>query len=149
MKLTGIDVFDSTIQRTNLWLKEFMQELNWSDHRKTYEAFRCVLHTVRDLMPVIDAIRFSQELPMLIRGFYFEGWEPSGKPLPIRNRSEFVFLLSRSLARDGDRSSDAEVVARGVFRLLERKVNDGEIDDIRHLMPPAILDLWPPASQAA
>src|SRR6185295_18634048 len=84
MKLTGLDVFDSTIQRTNVWLKELMQELNWSDHRETYLAFRCVLHTVRDQLPVGEAIQLGEQLPMLIRGFYFEHWEPAGKRLPLR-----------------------------------------------------------------
>jgi uncharacterized protein (DUF2267 family) len=149
MKLTGLDVFDSTIQRTNTWLKELMKELNWSDNRKTYLALRCVLHDVRDHVPVNDAIRFGEQLPMLIRGFYFESWEPVGKPLPLGTRKDFLSSLSASMAHDGDNSSDPEVVARAVFRLLDRKVTEGEILDVQHLMPLAVLDLWPPRLRAA
>jgi len=148
MKWTGLDVFDSTIQRTNTWLKELMMELNWSDHRKTYLALRCVLHSLRDHLP-IDAITFGEQLPMLICGFYFDGWEVVGKPLPLGTRNDFLSFLSNSLARNGDDSSDPEVVARAVFRLLDRKVTDGEIKDIHHLMPLAVLDLWPPRLRAA
>jgi len=149
MKLTGLDVFDSTIQRTNMWLKDLMQELNWSDHRRTYLAFRCVLHAVRDHLSVNDAISFGDRLPMLIRGFYFENWDPEDKPLPLRSRDDFLSNLSSLMIRDGDRTSNAELVARGVFRLLERKVTEGEIEDVQHLMPGAVLDLWPPTLRAA
>jgi uncharacterized protein (DUF2267 family) len=149
MKLTGLDVFDSTIQRTNAWLKELMQELNWSDHRKTYLAFRAVLHSLRDHLPVNDAISFGQQLPMLIRGFYFDGWNLTGKPLPLGTRNDFLSVISKSLAVDGDSTSNPEIVARAVFRLLDRKVTDGEIEDVQHLMPAALFDLWPPGLRAA
>jgi uncharacterized protein (DUF2267 family) len=149
MKLTGLDVFDSTIQRTNVWLKELIQELNWTDQRRAYLAFRSVLHTVRDVLPVNDAIRFGDQLPLLIRGFYFERWNPSHKPPALHNRSEFLSLLSSCLAANDNETFDAEVVARGVFRLLDKKVSEGEIEEVQHLLPPAVLDLWPPSLRAA
>jgi len=149
MKLTGLDVFDSTIQRTNTWLKELMLELNLSDHRKTYLAFRSVLHTLRDYLPESDAIYLGEQLPMLIRGLYFEHWDPQGKPLPLRSRADFSAALSKTIAREGDTALDAEKVARAVFRLLDRKTTDGEIQDIQHIIPPALLDLWPPSLRAA
>ena len=149
MKFTGLEVFDSTIQRTNGWLKELMFELNWSDRRKTYLAFRCVLHTLRDHLSVKDAVYLGEQLPMLIRGFYFEHWLPAGKPLHLRSRDEFLSICATYLARDGEPASNAEVVTRAVFRLLERKSTEGEIDDIRHILPKGLLDLWPPALRAA
>jgi uncharacterized protein (DUF2267 family) len=149
MVLTGLNVFDSTIHRTNSWLKELMQELNWSDYKRTYLAFRCVLHTLRDHLPVNDAVYFGEQLPMLIRGFYFEGWEPAGKPLPLRSRNDFMVVLTANLDRLGNTAAAPEVVARAVFRLLDRKVTDGEIEDVHHLVPGAVMDLWPPTLRAA
>jgi uncharacterized protein (DUF2267 family) len=149
MKLTGLDVFDSTIQRTNAWLKELMHELNWCDQRKTYLAFRCVLQTLRDRLPISDAIRFGEQLPILIRGFYFESWEIAGKPFPLPTRNDFLSALSEGLSRTIENTPDPETIARAVFRLLDRKISDGEIEDIHHLMPPAVVDLWPQISRAA
>jgi uncharacterized protein (DUF2267 family) len=152
MKLTGLDVFDSTIQRTNNWLKELMLELNSSDHRKTYLTFRSVLHALRDHLSDSDAIYVGEQLPMLIRGLYFEHWDPEGKPLPLRNRNDFFRIVAQYMARDGDSSSsasNAETASRAVFRLLDRKANDGEIEDVQPVMPPILLDLWPPSLRAA
>jgi uncharacterized protein (DUF2267 family) len=86
---------------------------------------------------------------MLVRGFYYDGWNSAGTPVPLRNRNDFLSELAKSMESHGDRASNPEIVARAVFRLLERKVNEGEIDDIQHLMPGALLDLWPPSLRAA
>src|SRR5215472_7766961 len=145
MKLTGMDVFDSTIQRTNNWLKELMLELNSTDHRKTYLVFRSVLHALRDHLSAGDAIYLGEQLPMLIRGLYFEHWDPQGKPLPLRTRNDFFHVVAQYMARDGDSSSNAETAARAVFRLLDRKETDGEMEDVQHVIPPMLLDLWPPS----
>jgi uncharacterized protein (DUF2267 family) len=149
MKLTGLDVFDSTIQRTNNWLKELMLELNSSDYRKTYLTFRSVLHALRDHLSESDAIYLGEQLPMLIRGLYFEHWDPQGKPLPLRTRNDFFHVVAQYMARDGDSSSNAETAARAVFRLLDRKETDGEVEDVQHVIPPMLLDLWPPSLRAA
>ena len=149
MKFTGFEVFDDTIQRTNTWLKDLMQELNWSDRRKTYVVFRCVLHALRDHLSVRDAVYVGEQLPMLIRGAYYEHWDPSGKPLPLRSREEFFSGLAGSLARDGEKVASAETVTRAVFRLLDRKATEGEIADLQAILPPAVTDLWPPALRAA
>jgi len=148
MKLTGLEVWDSSIQRTNTWLKELMQELNSGDHRKTYQILRSVMHALRDHLPLEDAIYLGEQLPMLIRGMYFEHWNVTGKPLPLRSRNDFFTVVSHYMARDGE-TSNAETGTRAVFRLLDRKATDGEIPDLHHVIPGILLDLWPPTLRAA
>ena len=149
MKLTGLEVFDLTIQRTNNWLKDLMQELNWTDRRNTYLVFRCALHALRDHMPVSEAVFLGEQLPMLLRGAYFEHWNPSGKPEKLNSQADFFDTLSIYLARDGESTSGAEAVMRALFRFLERKAADGEIEDIQSLLPRVLHDLWPSTLRAA
>jgi uncharacterized protein (DUF2267 family) len=149
MRFTGFEIFDETIQRTNNWLKELMQELNWSDRRQTYVVFRCVLHSLRDHLSVSDAVYVGEQLPMLIRGAYFEHWNPAGKPMALRSRDEFFSGLAGSLARNGEKEASAETVTRAVFRLLDRKATEGEIANLQGVLPPAVTDLWSPALRAA
>src|SRR5258706_8637756 len=118
MKWTGLEVFDLTIQRTNSWLRDLMQELNWSDRRKTYHALRCALHALRDHLPVNEAVFLGEQLPMLLRGAYFEQWNPERKPEKLNSREDFSSTLSIYLARDGESTAAAEAVMRAVFRLL-------------------------------
>jgi uncharacterized protein (DUF2267 family) len=148
MKLTGLEIWDASIQRTNVWLKELMQELNCTDHRKTYLTLRSVLHTLRDHLPINDAVYLGEQLPMLIRGMYFEHWNVTNEPIPLRHRNDFFTAVSHSMARDGE-TLNAETGTRAVFRLLDRKATDGEIEDLQHVIPVILLDLWPPRLRAA
>ena len=148
MKLTGLEVWDASIQRTNLWLKELMQELNSADHRNTYLTLRSVLHALRDHLPIGEAIYVGEQLPMLIRGMYFEHWNLTGMPLPLRSRNDFFTAVSHDMAREGE-TSNAEAGIRAVLRLLDRKATHGEIEDLHHVIPLILLDLWPPRLRAA
>jgi uncharacterized protein (DUF2267 family) len=87
MSATGLDVFDRTLQATNIWLDDIMQELGWSDRHRAYHALRAVLHALRDRLPVDDAAHFAAQLPMLIRGLFYEGWRPAAVPVNERRRA--------------------------------------------------------------
>ena len=125
-----------------------MQELNSTDYKKTYLILRSVLHTLRDHLPIDEAVYLGEQLPMLIRGMYFEHWNVAKEPLALRNRNDFFTAVSHSMARDGE-VSNVETSARAVFRLLDRKATDGEIDDLQRVIPDILLDLWPPRLRAA
>jgi uncharacterized protein (DUF2267 family) len=85
--------------------------------------------------------QLAAQLPMLVRGFYYEGWDPTGKPLKDRHREDFLARIESEFRRD--EAIDPEQVARAVFALLARKVSEGEIEDVRHVLPAEIRKLWP------
>lgn len=73
MSITGLDVFDKSLNKTNEWLQDLMDELNFSQRKQAYQALRATLQTLRDRMIVEEAAHLGAQLPMLIRGFYYEG----------------------------------------------------------------------------
>ena len=77
MSMTGLEVFDTTVHKTNHWLNDAMHELHWQDKRKAYQAMRYTLHALRDRLTVEESAQLSAQFPMLIRGFYYEGWDPT------------------------------------------------------------------------
>jgi uncharacterized protein (DUF2267 family) len=141
MSATGLEVFDITLHKTNSWLKELMLELHWHDRRKAYLAMRATLHSLRDRLTVEEVAQLAAQLPMLIRGFYYEGWDPTGKPLKIRDKEEFLGLVEHELR--GNELIDPERVARAVFKVLSDRVTEGEIEGVKHLLPAEIRELWP------
>ncbi len=141
MSATGLEAFDTTLQKTNVWLNDVMQELGWDDERpRAYLALRTVLHALRDQLTVEAAMHLGAQLPMLIRGFYYEGWTLSDKPLKERHKEEF--LAHSKHAFRSDERMDPEQIARGVFRVLARRISEGEIEDIKHLLPAELRELW-------
>lgn len=145
MSMTGLEVFDTTIHKTHTWLKEIMEELNSEDRHQAYLALRAVLHTLRDRLTVEEAAQLGAQLPMLIRGFYYEGWKPASTPLKERRKEEFlghIFDYFKTTAAF-DPDINPEQVTRVVFKVLDRRVTAGEIEDIKHILPPELRELWP------
>jgi uncharacterized protein (DUF2267 family) len=147
MSATGLDVFDTTVQKTNLWLNELMQVAGWPQRHTAYLAFRATLHALRDRLTVDEAAQLGAQLPMLVRGFYYEGWDPSGKPLRERHREQFLARIEQELR--GNDVLDPELVARAVFTVLAQRVTEGEIEDVKHILPEPIRALWPSATVQA
>jgi uncharacterized protein (DUF2267 family) len=122
MSATGLEVFDTTVQKNNTWLKDLM-EVTDGDRPKACQALRAVLHALHDRLTVEEAAEFAAQLPMLIRGIYYEGRDPTGKPVKERKREQFLARIRRHIKSDGD--ANAEVLARAVFSLLAKHITGG------------------------
>jgi len=141
MSVTSLDVFDTTIHKTNAWLNELGQELGSDDRHAAYLALRATLHALRDRITVEEVAQLGAQLPMLVRGFYYEGWDPTGKPVRVRRKETFLLWIAQQFPSAD--LIDPEKTARAVFQLLARRVSEGEIEDVKHVLPAGIRDLWP------
>lgn len=141
MSATGLAVFDETVQKTNMWLNEIAQMLTCDPHH-AYTALRAVLRCLRDRLTIDEAAQLSAQLPMLVRGIYYEAWHPAGRPEKIRPRKDFLAQLAKHLARAPIEPEDA---ARAVFQVLEKHVAPGEVSDVIQALPQEIRTLWPKA----
>lgn len=141
MSTTGLDVFDTTVHKTNSWLKDLTQELGAQDRHEAYRALRVTLHALRDRLTVDEVAQLGAQLPMLVRGFYYEGWDPTGKPAKERHKQQFEAHICQEYGPG--RAIDPEQIARAVFSVLARRVTEGEIQDVKQLLPTEIRQLWP------
>lgn len=142
MSTTGLEAFDATLQKTNIWLSDLMRELGWEGERqRAYLALRSVLHALRDRLTVEEALDLGAQLPMLVRGFYYEGWKTTGKPLKERHREDFLAHIKHDFRND-DRM-DAEAIARAVFTVIARHASAGEVEDVKRVLPAELRSLWP------
>ena len=144
MSQTGLSEFDSAVHKTNVWLKDLMAHMGWRDRHRAYSALRAVLHALRDHLTVDEAVALGAQLPMLVRGFYYEGWKPADKPLKQRKQEAFVSQIAESL-----RDDNSDLIARAVFQVLTNHLSIGEVEGIRHCLPKEIRELWPETQQTA
>ena len=140
MSAPGLEVFDETVQQTNIWLKEVMEELG-PDRKRAYRATRAVLHALRDRLVVNEAAHLGAQLPMLLRGIYYEGWKPSAVPTGERSKEAFFQKVPDEL--QDIRPINVQTATEAVFRTLSKHVTQGEIDDVKGMLPEDIREVWP------
>jgi len=139
MSATGIKSFDTTLQATNIWLDDIMDDLGWNDRHKAYHALRAVLHTLRNRLPVDEVAHLAAQLPMLIRGIYYEGWRPGAGVVKERRQEQFVAHVSEAFSLDLE--ADPEQVCRSVLKVMGRHIDIGALDHLRQVLPADMADL--------
>jgi uncharacterized protein (DUF2267 family) len=143
MTTTGLRTFDHSLVTTKQWLSEVKDVLGLEDEQQAFFITRAVLHTLRDRLPVSQVAKFAAQMPMLLQGVYYHEWTPAGKPIKMRTRQEFLAAVAQRLL---NRYHPAQAVT-GVFSVIQKKIPQGEIDDIKKILPAAIRELWPPPEQ--
>ncbi len=137
--MSTFDLFNKALQKAGAWIHEIAEELDTEDEQLAYQALRAVLHALRDRLNVDEAVQLAAQLPLLVRGIYFEGWDPSKTPVKARHREEFLDLVHRHAGKY-DRL-DPEKAVPAVFAVLKRHVSEGEIRDVREALPGDIREL--------
>jgi uncharacterized protein (DUF2267 family) len=132
--------FDHTVQETYVWLNEIGEAMNNPHRQMAYHALRGVLFALRDRLTVEEAFNLAAQLPMLLRGLFFEAYKPTSKPEKYHS-DEFLARVNRELALAG--TANPENATRAVFTVLERHVSGGEINDIVDGLPRDLRRFWP------
>jgi uncharacterized protein (DUF2267 family) len=140
MSRTTIPNFTQAAQQAQQWVNELAEELDWSE-RRAYHLLRSVLHTLRDWLPLEEMTDLAAQLPVLIRGVYFEGWKPIDTPVRARTREDFVARVDDAFSDEP--LDDPEAAVAAVFGLLDRHVSHGEIAQVRNSMKKPLRQLWP------
>jgi uncharacterized protein (DUF2267 family) len=135
-----VDLFDTSVRESHEWVEDVMRETGL-DQRYALQALRAVLHAIRDEVSVRQSGHLAAEMPTLIRGMYFEGWEP-GRPPPTNHSPETFIERVRSQLSGYDRGLDAAQIARAVFRVLERRM-PVPAAKIKHALPRELRTWWP------
>lgn len=138
--MANIHVFDKTLQKSHLWIEEIQKSLETGDENRAYLALRTVLHSLRNHLQLNEAIHLGAELPMLIRGLYFEGWDPREKPIRDRDKKEFLHYFKTYFSEETE--VEIEKIMQAVFKVLDSKISEGEIKDVRDSLPSHIRNIW-------
>ena len=139
MATTGNSTLDHAPQVVAEWLNELSEDLSW-DSPRAFVLLRETLHVVRDFLTVDEAADLAAQLPVLVRGIYYEGWVPSKTPIKPRNKKDFLQRIKSQFQSNPLEDSERAVAA--VFDLLRRHISWGEIQQVKKAMRGPIQDLW-------
>ena len=139
MSEQGLETIESTTQKTHEWIARIAEALHM-EKRDAWKSLRAVLQTLRERLPLDLAVHLGAQLPMLVRGLYYEGWEPSKVPIKM-SREEFLAVVqSRVIA---NRVIDPEETVQAVLVVIADHIGGGELEKVMHSLPKDMQSLVP------
>jgi uncharacterized protein (DUF2267 family) len=136
MTVASINAVERTVHETNEWLKELASELGMDDRDDAWRILRGYLHVLRDRLTVDELAQLAAQFPHLVRGVYYEGFDPGHQPRKERDPDTFVLgLMEAALIEDPDEAARAAVACT---RILQRHVTEGEFEDVMAQLPQRI-----------
>jgi uncharacterized protein (DUF2267 family) len=146
MSFTGVENLDRSIDKANTWLADIDAGFGTNDRHLAYRVLRAWLHCLRDRLSVEVAAHFAAQLPELLRGVFFDGWNPSRVPQKY-DRAAYVARFARD-ARVRD--TDVAKAARIVSVVAARHMSAGVVAEAFRLLPADLRELLEPtASEVA
>ncbi len=142
MSFTGVDSLDRSTDKANAWLADIDAGFGTDDRRLAYRVLRAWLHNLRDRLSVQVAAHFAAQLPELLRGVFFDGWNPSRVPQKY-DRGEYMVRFARQA-----RVRDADVAkAAGIVTAVARQhMSAGVVAQVSERLPTGLPELLEPAT---
>jgi uncharacterized protein (DUF2267 family) len=97
------------------------------------------LHTLRDRLGPANAVHLAAQLPMLLRGAYYENWRLSETPSHERHLDQLFAHISDELPRQLDLTPQR--AARAGFAALVQSIDPGELLKIIRILPVELREL--------
>jgi len=138
--MARLGVLDTTVQKTEEWLRDVKRGLHTASDRTAYAALRSTLHALRDHLATDQVAQFGAQLPMLIRGIYYEGWNP--RPAARgRVNGGFLAQVRRELSDHPEIDDPGEAV-EVVLGVISCHVDSRESEKLVAALPREIGRLW-------
>lgn len=140
MSQFGVPAFDKSIDDGHIWLNALMLRLGTSNSIDAYHILRATIHALRDRIGPENAVHLSAQLPLLIRGLFFEGWQPRDGASRERHIVDFLDHVASEIPNAAD--VDTEKAVRAVFEVMWERIDQGEVAKLMRILPPEIRSLW-------
>jgi uncharacterized protein (DUF2267 family) len=145
MSRTGVDSLDRSIDHTNHWLNDVAAGFGTEDRRLAYRVTRSWLHTLRDRLPVTVAAHLAAQLPELLRGVFYEGWNPSKVPVKY-DKDEYISKFAKNAQIH---NTEVRKASSLVTAALRKHLSDGVVNEAFGVLPADIRELLEPARSPA
>ena len=133
MTVTHVDIIDRSVEKAHIWIDDLAEELGTEDGQHAYRVLRAFLHALRDHLPVGEAAALAAQLPIFVRGVFYEGWDPSRTPEHARDLDSFLARIASEARLAGE--TEASFAATAAKRVLARHVSAGEAESVLGVLP--------------
>ncbi|MGM0738909.1 MAG: DUF2267 domain-containing protein [Bacteroidota bacterium] len=139
--MAHIEEFNRIVKKAEFWVKDVAEEMNTDNMSAALQASRAALQALRDRLPANEAAHLGAQLPLLIAGYFYEGWKPVNTPTKERSVQDFLDKVQTNIDNLGH-SLKADEVVKPVFSVLARKISEGEARDVRNALPEELREIW-------
>ena len=139
MTVTRLDIIDRSVEKAHIWINDTAEQLGTDDRHQAYRILRAFLHAVRDHLSVDEAAQLSAQLPIFVRGVFYEGWDPSRTPAHARDLDSFLARIAGEAELAGE--TEASFAATAAGRVLRQHVSTGEGDSVLRALPQHLREL--------
>jgi uncharacterized protein (DUF2267 family) len=137
MPRARFSTFDHMTHTAYAWLADIASAFGTDDRRFAYRVLRAWLHTLRDRLTPDGAVKFGAQLPELLRGVYYDGWNLSAAPVKF-GPDEYMQRFA-----DEARISATEVptAAARISATMWQRFSPGQLDEALAELPEPLRDL--------
>jgi len=139
MSRTRVDVIDRSVEKAHVWINDLADELGTEDNQEAYRVLRAFLHALRDHLSVDEAAQLAAQLPIFVRGVFYEGWDPSRTPEHARDLDSFLWRIASEAHLAG--GTEASFAATAAHRVLSRHISAGEAGSVLNVLPAHLREL--------
>ncbi len=139
-----LDVFDRSDRTAREWVDTVAEHLGTDDRAYAYRVLRAWLRTIRDRLTVDGAAHAAAQLPLLLRGLFYDGWTPSHVPVKY-DADQFLLTIAQEARISLD---EARRFAPAVTAALIRRCSPGQIEHVLSQLPAPLRQLLTPGGQA-
>jgi uncharacterized protein (DUF2267 family) len=139
MSTARVDIIDRSVEKAHIWINDLAEELGTEDNHEAYRVLRAFLHALRDHLTVDETAALAAQLPIFVRGVFYEGWDPSRTPEHARDLHSFLTRIASEARLAGE--TQASFAATAASRVLRRHVSAGEGDSMLHALPQHLREL--------
>ena len=142
MTVTRVDIIDRSVEKAHVWINDLAEELGSEDRQHAYRVLRAFLQALRDHLSVDETAALAAQLPVFIRGVFYEGWNPSRTPDHARDLESFLARIAKEAGLVGE--TEASMAATAANRVLSRHISAGEAGSVVHHLPQRLRELLNP-----
>jgi uncharacterized protein (DUF2267 family) len=132
-------IIDRSDEKAHIWLNELADELGSTDRQRAYRVLRAFLHALRDRLSVDETAQLAAQLPIFIRGVFYEGWDPGHTPEHARDVDSFLEQIATEALLAGE--TEASFATAAASTVLRHHISAGEHESVVHQLPEHVREL--------
>ncbi|WP_439657901.1 DUF2267 domain-containing protein [Lentzea sp. HUAS TT2] len=140
MTTTRTGVFDHALESADKLVRDVAEAFPTEDRKFAHRVLRAWLHLLRDRLTVEVSAHFAAQLPELVRGMYYEGWNPSRVP----EKYDAEQCAARLAGEANVARKDVTTATAAVASVVPHHLSDGMLDkvlahfpeDVRRVLAP-------------